>query len=82
MFVGSVVLLVLGYLGFVSTPDKTTGYMIPVVILCLVMIGLGAIGLVGGLVLGVVRAIGGQKTPETPKPEEPSPSGTTDQPKS
>jgi len=77
IFVGSVVLLVVGYLGFVSMPDKTTGYMIPVVLLCLLMIGIGAIGLVGGLVLGVVRAVDGRKTPETPKPEEqPSGAGT------
>jgi ammonia channel protein AmtB len=63
LFLGSTVLLVLGYFGFVSMPDKTSGFLIPVVLLCLLMLLAGAVGMIGALVYAVVKATGNRKPP-------------------
>ena len=77
MFVGSIVLLVLGYLGFISLPDKTSGYLVAVLLLCLLMMLAGAVGLVSSLVYGVVRAAAGGR--KQPTPEE-NAQGLSDKP--
>jgi hypothetical protein len=79
MFVGGILLLVLGYLGFISLPDKTSGYWVAVLLLCMLMLLAGALGLVGALVYGVVRAAAGDR--KQPGPEE-NAQGLPDKPES
>jgi len=79
LFVGSISLLVLGYLGFLSLPDKTSGYLVAVLLLCMLMLLAGAVGLVGALVYGVVRAAAGNR--KQPSPEQ-NAQGLSDKPES
>lgn len=72
IFVASLLLLVAGYLGFMSLPDKTSGLLVAVLLLSMLMLLAGAVGLIGALVYGVVRAVAGER--KQPKPEENAPS--------
>jgi len=59
---GSLALVVLGYVGFlVSMPDKTSGHLVPVFLLCLLLLSVGVLGLVAALVCAVARAVSGRK---------------------
>ena len=50
-------MIVLGYLGFIaSMPDKTSGSLIPVLLLCVLMVVSGVVVLVGALVCAFGRA--------------------------
>ena len=70
MFVGSILLLFLGYGGYVFMPDKTSAVFVPLIILCLLLMAVGALGMVGAIVYAVVKAVAKQPTQ---KNQDPSP---------
>jgi H+/Cl- antiporter ClcA len=59
---GSLTLLLLGYAGFMaSMPDKTSGHLIPVLLLCVLVLLAGAVGLIGTLVYAIAKVASGRK---------------------